>query len=63
MQLNRMNSDHQQVVKAFHAERAKVEKLTAVVKLMYDVMQQNFSSPLPVPFPQELLEPSENPPI
>lgn len=63
MQLNRMNNDHQQVVKAFHAERAKVERLTTVVKLMYDVMCHNFPNQLPVSFPQELLEPSENPPI
>ena len=38
MQLNRMSEDHSRAVKALASERQKVERLTGVVKVMYDMM-------------------------
>ncbi|KAF9512664.1 hypothetical protein BS47DRAFT_1284127, partial [Hydnum rufescens UP504] len=40
LQLSRMANDHHQVVKALYSERAKVERLTNIVKTMYDTIQQ-----------------------
>jgi hypothetical protein len=63
MQLGRMHSDHQRVVQALKAEHAKVERLNSVVKSLYDFVSRNFPGQLPGPFPMELLEPIDNPPI
>lgn len=38
MQLSRMSEDHSRAVKALASERQKVERLTGVVKVMYDMM-------------------------
>jgi hypothetical protein len=63
MQLGRMHSDHQRVVQALNAEHAKVERLTTVVKSLYEFVSRNFPGQLTTAFPMELLEPSDNPPI
>ncbi|KAF8587827.1 hypothetical protein K439DRAFT_739685 [Ramaria rubella] len=63
LQLNRMSEDHRRAVKAITVERQKVERLTGVVKVMYDMMASAFPGQIPMQFPAELLDSSENPPI
>jgi len=41
-QLGRMSEEYRTVVKELQTERAKVERLTSIVKTLYDVMTANF---------------------
>lgn len=56
LQLARMAEDHRRALHALAAERQRVERLTGVVKLMYDMMASVYpgqsASPSPAPLPR-----------
>ncbi|KAB5594468.1 HSF-type DNA-binding domain containing protein [Ceratobasidium theobromae] len=60
-QLRRMVAEHQSLKHALAEERARVEGLTDVVKMLYDIVAA--THPVPGQFPNDLLDPTENPPI
>lgn len=80
-QLRRMVTEHQSLKHALAEERARVEGLTDVVKMLYDIVAathpgqsaffslslrdyySRLSNVVPGQFPNDLLDPSENPPI
>ncbi|KAJ1306652.1 hypothetical protein OPQ81_007647 [Rhizoctonia solani] len=62
-QLRRMVQDHQSLKHALAEERARVEGLTDVVKMLYDIVAATHPERMPGQFPNDLLDPSENPPI
>ncbi|CAE6470707.1 unnamed protein product [Rhizoctonia solani] len=62
-QLRRMVQEHQSLKHALAEERARVEGLTDVVKMLYDIVATTHPGQMPGQFPNDLLDPSENPPI
>ncbi|KAG9101640.1 hypothetical protein FRC06_002763 [Ceratobasidium sp. 370] len=62
-QLRRMVAEHQSLKHALAEERARVEGLTDVVKMLYDIVAATHPGQMPGQFPNDLLDPSENPPI
>ncbi|KAF8705270.1 Winged helix DNA-binding protein, partial [Rhizoctonia solani] len=62
-QLRRMVQEHQSLKHALAEERARVEGLTDVVKMLYDIVATTHPGQMPGQFPTDLLDPSENPPI
>lgn len=60
-QLGRMSDEYQSVVRELQAERAKVDRLTGVVKALFDVVSANFPGQLSYQFPGDLLD--SHPPI
>lgn len=62
-QLRRMVQEHQSLKHALAEERARVEGLTDVVKMLYDIVAATHPERMPGQFPNDLLDPSENPPI
>ncbi|KAG9126432.1 hypothetical protein FRC07_003460 [Ceratobasidium sp. 392] len=62
-QLRRMVAEHQSLKHALAEERARVEGLTDVVKMLYDIVAATHPGQMPGQFPHDLLDPSENPPI
>lgn len=62
-QLRRMVADHQNLKHALAEERARVEGLTDVVKMLYDIVATTHPGQMPGQFPNDLLVPGENPPI
>ncbi|QRV88749.1 HSF-type DNA-binding domain protein [Ceratobasidium sp. AG-Ba] len=62
-QLRRMVSEHQSLKRALAEERARVEGLTDVVKMLYEFVAASHPGQMPGQFPNDLLEPSDNPPI
>ncbi|KAI0315052.1 HSF-type DNA-binding-domain-containing protein, partial [Amylostereum chailletii] len=61
-QLNQMRDENRRVGAALAAERAKVERLAALTKSLYDVVEKNLPGWLPT-FPTDLMEPSDSPNI
>ncbi|KDN47099.1 hypothetical protein RSAG8_03876, partial [Rhizoctonia solani AG-8 WAC10335] len=62
-QLRRLVQEHQGLKHALAEERARVEGLTDVVKMLYDIVATTHPGQMPGQFPTDLLDPSENPPI
>ncbi|CAE7112327.1 unnamed protein product [Rhizoctonia solani] len=62
-QLRRLVQEHQSLKHALAEERARVEGLTDVVKMLYDIVATTHPGQMPGQFPTDLLDPSENPPI
>ncbi|KZT07187.1 uncharacterized protein LAESUDRAFT_118497 [Laetiporus sulphureus 93-53] len=62
-QLNQMREDNRRLAMAYHTEKNKVERLAQVTKAMYDVISRTWPGSVPVPFPNDILEPCESPNI
>ncbi|CAE6458920.1 Transcription factor SKN7 AltName: Full=Peroxide sensitivity protein 9 [Rhizoctonia solani AG-1 IB] len=62
-QLRRMVQEHQSLKHALAEERARVEGLTDVVKMLYDIVATTHPGQMPGQFPTDLLDHIENPPI
>lgn len=60
-QLGRISDEYRAVVKDLQHERLKVERLTGVVKTLYDFISNSFPGQLSMPFPNDLLD--SHPPI